>query len=291
MSRERRAREGGEGGGAAGLVGGARRRDMIVLYRVGTIPTESEDNDVRVRSRACLHPYGVEFASTLGHLSRLSHISAPRDIPETPSNLPLSGLDLVVDTSKLEQRFAARFDSRLFEFCVRGCREARRARGCISSPFQVSRERFPFGIAFDARFDRCASSSPRRTADPPNKKRARLMLMPRAKRLSRDCQERALVTRISSSIHSLGWTSSGSETVAWPARITPVISHQSRASSTGQWFGGNRPKRAVLFSSRRVASSFARPPSNRRLNPSRPRARARASPLPPPSRTASNAQK
>ena len=40
-----------------------------------------------------------------------------------------------------------------------------------------------------------------------------------------------------------------------------------------------------------VASSFARPPSNRRLNPSRPRARARASPLPPPPRTASNAQK
>ena len=76
------------------------------------------------------------------------------------------------------------------------------------------------------------------------------------------------------------------------ARIfIPLISHQSRASSTGRSFGGNRPKRAVLFSSRRVASSFARPPSNRRLNPSRPLARARASPLPPPPRTASNAQK
>ena len=256
---------------------------MIVLYRVGTIPTESEDNDVRVRSRAYSHLYGVEFASTLGHLSRLSHISAPRDIPETRSNLPLSGL---VRHLKLEQRFAARFDSRLFEFCVRGCREARRARGCISSPFQVSRERFPFGIAFDARFDRCASSSPRRTADPPNKKRARLMLMPRAKRLSRDCQERASVTRISSSIHSPGWTSSGSETLAWLAASASVARFVDGV--VVRW----KPTQTRgFFSSRRVASSFARPPSNRRLNPSRPRARARASPLPPPPRTASNAQK
>ena len=149
-----------------------------------------------------------------------------------------------------------------------------------------SRERFPFGIAFDARFDRCASSSPRRTADPPNKKRARLMLMPRAKRLSRDCQERALVTRISSSIHSLGWTSSGSETVAWLAASASVARFVDGV--VVRW---NRPKLAVFFSSRRVASSFARPPSNRRLNPSRRLVRARASPLPPPPHAASNAQK
>ena len=198
--------------------------------------------------------------------------------------MPLSGL---VRHLKLEQRYAARFDSRLFEFCVRGCREARRARGCISDPFQVSRERFPFGIAFDARFDRCASSSPRRTADPPNKRRARLMLMPRAKRLSRDCQEWEYQL-----VHPL---TRMDELWLRDSRVArmfiPLISHQSRASSTGRSFGGNRPKRAVLFSSRRVASSFARPPSNRRLNPSRPRARARASPFPPPPRTASNAQK
>jgi len=192
--------------------------------------------------------------------------------------LPLSGL---VRHLKLEQRFAARFDSRLFEFCVRGCREARRARGYkYALVDEFSRERFPFGIAFDARFDRCASSSPHQTSDPPNKKRARLMLMPRAKRLSRDCRF------LSSSIHSLGWTSSGSETVAWLAASASVARFVDGV--VVRW----KPTQTRgFFSSRRVASSFARPPSNRRLNPSRPRARARASPLPPPPRTASNAQK
>ena len=251
---------------------------MIVLYRVGTIPTESEDNDVRVRSRAYSHPYGVEFASTLGHLSRLSHISAPRDIPETPSNL------LLYHQTRTAIRGSLRFAA------VRVLRQ-RMSRGAPGPWVEIygmySRERFPFGIAFDARFDRCASSSPRRTADPPNKKRARLMLMPRAKRLSRDCQERDPSLSFVELVHPVsGWTSSGSETVAWLAASASVARFVDGV--VVRW----KPTQTRgFFSSRRVASSFARPPSNRRLNPSRPRARARASPLPPPPHTASNAQK
>ena len=211
MSRERRAREGGEGDGAA-------RRDMIVSRRddpdgIGRQRRSGSFARVFTSLRCRVRVYARAPLATVPHQRASRH---PRN---TVKFAPFGS-----SAEEFKTRTAIRGSLRFAAVRVLRQRMSRGAPGPWVQVRQLfSRERFPFGIAFDARFDRCASSSPRRTADPPNKRRARLMLMPRAKRLSRDCQERASVTRVSSSIHSLGWTSSGSETVAWPAYLSRLF--------------------------------------------------------------------